>query len=266
MHQLHVLHCKLPFGNLTFRRCWESQFCFCLHFSMYWTSALLSKAFNHVEMQRGLRICLNALLIHIFCVQKYVYILFRKQIQTQDTDNIKEDVAEILSAIVYLWRVHQHCIYLFWPTGLKYTHCVQKNFIEIQCMKNNFTLPRSMNYIRVTRTGWGKERSSPTPCGYLLTLSNVRMTRWGYRTSKPGTWKGDKTQKRVLRRNLNVIAKNKTSVGWQGYPTLIYGVLLKSATCQSVLETGYSGFSCHRSLSEQYLWEWDGDFDLISNL
>lgn len=53
-------------------------------------------------MQQGLSICLNALLIHILCVQKHVYILFWKQIQTQDSDNIKEDVAEIyLQLFIY---------------------------------------------------------------------------------------------------------------------------------------------------------------------
>lgn len=149
-------------------------------------------------MQWGLRICLNALLIHILCVQKYVHILFWEKIQTQDTNNIKEDVAEILSAIVYLW--YQYWIYLFWPSGLKYTHCVQKILIEIRCMKNIFALARSMNYIGFTITSWGEERFTPTPCDYLLTLSNVRMTQWGYRTSKLSTGRGIKPhQKWVLK-------------------------------------------------------------------
>lgn len=163
MHQLHVPHCKLPSGNLTFGRCWESQFCFCLYFSMYWTSALLSKAFNHAETQRGLSICLNALQIRLLRVWKHIHILFCKQTQTQDTDKIsEEDIAEILSAVVYLWQVHPHCIYLFWPSGLKYTHCVQKIFIETQYMENTVTLPRGMKYIGFVTTDWGEKRFSPT--------------------------------------------------------------------------------------------------------
>lgn len=71
-----------------------------------WTSARLSKALNHAEMQWGLSTCLTALLIHSLCVQKCVPTLFAKQIQTQDNDNIKDAAAEILFATVYLWQVY----------------------------------------------------------------------------------------------------------------------------------------------------------------
>lgn len=104
--KLHALTTHSPLQILTSKRCSENQFCFCLRFSMYWTSALLSKALNHAEMQWGLSICLTALLIHILCVQKCVSTLFSKQIQTEDNDSIKDAAAEILFAAVNLWQVY----------------------------------------------------------------------------------------------------------------------------------------------------------------
>lgn len=68
---------------------------------MYWASLVLNEAFNHTEIQRGLSTCLNAPLIHILDVRRYIHILFWKQTQEQGTDNIKEEDAEGLSAIVY---------------------------------------------------------------------------------------------------------------------------------------------------------------------
>lgn len=104
--QLHIPRYKFSSANLRSKRCCENQFCFCLHFSMYWTSARLSKALNHAEMQWGLSICLTALLIHSLCVQKCVPTVFAKWRQTQDNDSIKDAAAEILFATVYLRQVY----------------------------------------------------------------------------------------------------------------------------------------------------------------
>lgn len=68
---------------------------------MYWASVVLNEAFNHAEIQWGLSTCLNAPLIHILGIHRYIHILFWKQTQEQGTDNIKEEDAEGLSAIVY---------------------------------------------------------------------------------------------------------------------------------------------------------------------
>lgn len=67
--RLHIPHYKFSLKNLRSKRCCENQFCFCLRFIMYWTSARLSKALNHAEMQWGLSIGLTALLVHSLCVQ-----------------------------------------------------------------------------------------------------------------------------------------------------------------------------------------------------
>lgn len=100
--RLHISHYKFSSENLTSKTCCENQFCFCLRFSMYWTSARLSKALNHAEMQWGLSICLTALPIHSLCVQNCLCTLFSKLTQTQDNDCIKDAAAEILLASLFM--------------------------------------------------------------------------------------------------------------------------------------------------------------------
>lgn len=100
----------------------------------------------------------------IFCVcKKHVHMLFWKQIETQDTDNIKQDVAEIVCAIVYLWQVHQHCIYLFWPSGLKYTHCVQKNFHRNTVHEKYFLSSQIYELYRIHYNLLGQRKVLPHP-------------------------------------------------------------------------------------------------------